>query len=904
MAESYYLGSSCRGSLRSCDFESSKAASPVSARNALLSKSSINAVVSDGDLFATAASVVPKLRAVVAHRKSAGWTSVSSWQTPVTPTAVWIAKKKHHGVEICEFDRAKLPPSRSDKSRWMRGPTARAVDTRRSMIEPRESLQSRDGFVGDHQTYSEVQTRPQLQWPLNDRSVAYAVSAHVTLSCRLDEAMAMLFSREVLQFNASMSALFGAKKFKRGDLLVSRAFRKDLRTMLASDSNEDDDASCWDDEDLSDLSQPGWVALQSVVLRSRRSLNPMAATKHGSRRQHLWFAGYSQCCPAANEAFYAMKTLSKAMHDQFRSRTDAHAAHQALRGDVDRIAAGYHLTGSYSDLSGHQTRVVMTAYVTTPPVHELPDALKPRSRFWSLGVQPNAASASSSLASRRRYPTATVNAEAKYVVNLLAAATTSFEELVRRRRLGYQPFQHVPMNRDAAQQGSCKVCHKSFGLLRVERFCQLCGHLVCRDCSRKFDVEPVARSVRRSRICYACVANVDASVFQQENPLLNTPFPSEAASTVEPQPAKEEEEGETAGLKISTAFYDILLKEDIDASETREKPREYEEVSPLLSHRLDRSSSAATTMTSVSSTPGRQLADALFSGDPLLRARALEVVRRVVQQVTQQQQVSHPATASSSAFNASIPVFQPQFPDRKMVDKYLEARLHLSSISSTPDDPGVSSSDAVRERSSSLLNAQDATQCRRRSTSGQCFSSTAGVGGSSDSFSATPRRHETPSAALATELLDLDDDVDSAALDSICEVAASRMRCSMAFVVALNGAQPQRIVGSCGAPRPWSDMTVCPFPLAAGGKPFVVKDPMRDPRLRRLRVVRDVGVRFYAGFPIKTPDGSVAACLCTADTRARDSISLEDLAAMHALSKLASDLFEEEVNPYTPRSRA
>jgi hypothetical protein len=37
------------------------------------------------------------------------------------------------------------------------------------------------------------------------------------------------------------------------------------------------------------------------------------------------------------------------------------------------------------------------------------------------------------------------------------------------------------------------------------------------------------------------------------------------------------------------------------------------------------------------------------------------------------------------------------------------------------------------------------------------------------------------------------------------------------------------------------------------------------------------------------------------DAKPRDKISLEDLRAMHALSKLASDLFEEEVNPYTPR---
>jgi hypothetical protein len=232
------------------------------------------------------------------------------------------------------------------------------------------------------------------------------------------------------------------------------------------------------------------------------------------------------------------------------------------------------------------------------------------------------------------------------------------------------------------------------------------------------------------------------------------------------------------------------------------------------------------------------------------------------------------------------------------VDKYLEARLHLSSISLsgelTATDDTLSS---AADRSSSPYNLQQVVQRRRRSTSGRRFPAS-----KLDRHSVAPRPWTT--ANMETEL-DLDDDVDSAALDSICEVAALRMRCSIAYIVALNGAhsaQAQRVVGSSGAPRPWSeDVTVCPFPLVANGKPFVIKDPMRHPQLRQLHLVRDIGVRFFAGFPIASPDGCVAACLCTVDAKPRDKISLEDLRAMHALSKLASDLFEEEVNPYTPR---
>ncbi|KAG7393840.1 hypothetical protein PHYPSEUDO_000017 [Phytophthora pseudosyringae] len=900
-----YLGSSCRGSIRSSDFQSSNnsAASPVSARNALLSASSINALVTDRELFTTAASVVPKLRSVVEHRKDTSRGS-SVWQ--VAPSdrqqqqpPCWVVKKKQHGAEISEFDRAKRPSTRSiDGNNWFHG-TTRSSGIRHSMIESRGSIYTRDAFVGEQHTHSEVRARQLLQWPLNDLNVSYAVSAQVTLNCRLDEALTMLFSREPLQFDASMGALFGARKYKSGDLLVSREFRKNLHTVLALDYG-DGNSPCWDDEDLNDLSRPGWVALQSVVLRSRRSLNPMAAAKHTSRRQRLCFAAYSQLCPDSNEAFYTMKTLPKPMHDKFTHRRDQRTAEQAIRGDLDHIAAGYHLTSSYSDLSGHQTRIVMTAYVYSPPTA---DASRTRLRFWAKG-QPPVGPASS----QRYYAPPTANAEAKYVVNLLAAATTSFEQLVRRRRLGCQPSLHMPVSHNTAHDTRCSMCLRNFGLLRSQRYCQLCARRVCRECSRKFDVEPVARRVRRDRICFACVANVDASVFQQDNPLLNTSLPRvSTAATAGTRVTTDDRQDEVDGTKIFTAFYDILIKPNDTARRSQSTGQAatsqtaYEAQMP----RLDRSSSAATASASFSSTPGRQLADALFSSNPATRARALEIVRQVVKQVTSDSAPtsSTSTSSSSSTFNSSVPVFQPQLPDRKMVDKYLVARLHLSSISLSGDPTAADDSSSIpRGRSSSFYTLHEETQRRRRSTSGQCSSSAVNF----DTLrpSVVPRPWTT-STNLETEL-DLDDDLDSAALDSICEVAAIRMRCSIAYIVALNGAhsfQAQRVVGSSGAPRPWTeDVTVCPFALVANGKPFVIKDPIRDPQLRHLRLVRDIGVRFFAGFPIKSPDGSVVACLCTVDARARAKISLEDLKAMHALSKLASDLFEEEVNPYTPRN--
>uniref|UniRef100_A0AAV1T217 FYVE-type domain-containing protein n=1 Tax=Peronospora matthiolae TaxID=2874970 RepID=A0AAV1T217_9STRA len=905
-----YVGSSCHGSVRSSsDFQSS-VASPASARSALLSRSFISAHITDHELFATATSVVPNLRAVLKHRNDGGRRSSSMWQRPLLdrqqPPPCWIVRKQknkqqqqYYSGEITEFDRARLPSMQQRGDTRTATARASAVDTtRHSMVETRGSLHTRNAFVDEP-------TSSTFRWPRDDPSVTYAASAQVTLNCRLEEANDMLFGREAHQFDASMAALFGARKYRSGDRALAREFH-------------DHGSSYWEDDDGDDRGQPGWVAMQSVVLRPRRSLNPVTAAKRTSRRQRLCFAVYSQHCPDTNEAFYTMKTLPKSTQDHFaRCSRDQGAAEQALRGTTDHIAAGYHLTSLYSDLSGHQTRIVMTAYVCN--IIEGPvttDVLRSRSKLW-----PRSHQARSSGSSHRQDLPPTANAEAKYVVKLLANATTSFEQLVRRRRFGNQSFLHVPPNYAAARDDVCKVCRKTFGLLRPQRFCQLCAQCVCRECSHKFDVEPIARRVRRTRICYPCAANVDASVFQQENPLLNASFSTYSAVvapvTRRSRMNRKDEGDNTARTKVSTASHDLLLERD-DVSRyshsSSQNTAEATAIPQARCHRLStrrqvHSNSAITTSAPCPSTPGRQLADALFSSNPLTRARALQVVRQVVKQVASDSSVptSSASSSASSSYTSSIPVNHPQHPDRNIVDKYLEACLRLSSISRSGDPATTDRSTNVQKNApSAFYKAAEGCHRRRRSTSGQCYASSTDF-----DLNSRPPASPRPLTPTRTTLqksiceLDLDEDLDSAALDSICDVAAVRMRCSTAFIVAVNKAhesQAQRVVGASGAPRTWTeDAVVCPFSLIANGKPFMVTDPLRDPALRNLRLVRDIGVRFFAGFPIKSPDGAVVACLCTVDANVRERISLEDFKAMHALSKLASDLFEEEVNPYTLR---
>lgn len=64
---------------------------------------------------------------------------------------------------------------------------------------------------------------------------------------------------------------------------------------------------------------------------------------------------------------------------------------------------------------------------------------------------------------------------------------------------------------------SCSICQKRFSLIRRDFFCQLCGYMVCRDCSQLHEVEARVGQVRRNRICVECVVRVDACKFEDEN---------------------------------------------------------------------------------------------------------------------------------------------------------------------------------------------------------------------------------------------------------------------------------------------------------------------------------------------------------------------------------------------------
>ena len=65
--------------------------------------------------------------------------------------------------------------------------------------------------------------------------------------------------------------------------------------------------------------------------------------------------------------------------------------------------------------------------------------------------------------------------------------------------------------------------------------------------------------------------------------------------------------------------------------------------------------------------------------------------------------------------------------------------------------------------------------------------------------------------------------------------------------------------------------------------PLVVTDLADDPRFATRPIIKDLGVRFYAGFPLMVHDGLAVGTLCVLDRRPRKLLSDE----LHALRVIA-----------------
>jgi len=146
--------------------------------------------------------------------------------------------------------------------------------------------------------------------------------------------------------------------------------------------------------------------------------------------------------------------------------------------------------------------------------------------------------------------------------------------------------------------------------------------------------------------------------------------------------------------------------------------------------------------------------------------------------------------------------------------------------------------------------------------------------------------------AAAVERLGLLDPRSEARFDRLVHLARSVFRTRAAAFTVLHGDR-QEVKALVGGPVPVTERgeSLCQIAVAQGA-PLVIGDLTTDPRLSRHDLVRRSGVRFYAGFPVRAPDGHFIGALCVFDPEPRDPADV-DVATLRELALLV----EAELEP-------
>ena len=116
-------------------------------------------------------------------------------------------------------------------------------------------------------------------------------------------------------------------------------------------------------------------------------------------------------------------------------------------------------------------------------------------------------------------------------------------------------------------------------------------------------------------------------------------------------------------------------------------------------------------------------------------------------------------------------------------------------------------------------------------------------------------------------------------LDRLAALAVERLDAPVALVGIVE-AHHERFLAARGVP--WRTLhrqdTVCTHAVCREG-PTTVEDLAADPRFGRSPVVRERGLRSYAGVPLRAPDGAVIGVFCVLDEQPRSftEADLDDL---------------------------
>ncbi|TMW61183.1 hypothetical protein Poli38472_013646 [Pythium oligandrum] len=147
----------------------------------------------------------------------------------------------------------------------------------------------------------------------------------------------------------------------------------------------------------------------------------------------------------------------------------------------------------------------------------------------------------------------------------------------------------------------------------------------------------------------------------------------------------------------------------------------------------------------------------------------------------------------------------------------------------------------------------------------------------------------------------LNEDYDRSALDLITWVAAMRFNVPISYVGMVDD-KFFHAIGNYGlelSQRLTHDENLCIHTLYAE-RPVVLRNPQRDMRFAQMPGMRIDGIGFYAGFPVRAPDGTVVATLCLIDVVPHNNITTKDYAEMEMLSKWVEKLLGPQMPPKDP----
>ncbi|ETP36971.1 hypothetical protein F442_15186 [Phytophthora nicotianae P10297] len=604
----------------------------------------------------------------------------------------------------------------------------------------------------------------------NDNDILHAMAAKTELRCHLNEALSVLLHQDSDGYDSTMKSLCG-KQFKKGEVLFHQR--------IAIDSGRQHEE------------KTGVISVTSSTMRPDVSLKTRLRSRH-SRTHQLVFSTYTHQYSDKKRAVHLMKTVPKEVYDQILPVADS----SPLRREIDHIGVGFDLQFiSSSGGSNRQcTQIFTHAYASDKST-----------RSFTKDLTDNPEAQPEDLARRR---VTLMNPDARHIMRILTESLSQFERVIRRRRFGFQSFIYFPKEyADPLMEKRCLICNKTFHFFRRDFYCQLCGHMVCGDCSELYEVEARIGETRKNRCCRLCVVRVDACKFDDED--------------------------------LLAALGPIIVDTPSDAWLPNDEETQGWEDNDLMGQ--------------------------LCSDDPEARSQALEQLGKLVAKPSSSSSLETVTSSKSTEKKSQVQHVLSN------IESHLNEELAKAQLNSSIQTCDVS------DRTRDYKYEFDANQVTH------------------EDIPLAPKP-EAQKDARRVELIKssgaLQSDYDRSALNLIAQVAAKRLGCPIGVVSMIDDEQ-FHAVGNYNLPSEALHLPRNEVPCmhsVYAEKPLVIKNPQRDMRFSKMPCVDDLGVKFYAGFPLRAPGGEVIGNLCALDGNTHSNISTKDYSTMETLAKLASDL--------------